>query len=176
MTTATSDRRNASEHARRSGRDGNAGAVSVNGLREFFNSTAGKAVAIVLILAGLVAIWMSVRSNFGPSDAVSSSRNRMFICSQTMKPFQHEVSLGEQFPVMSPFSGKNTGYPAEPCWWTKDGKIRTEPYYVLLNDFAHKSGPTFCPDCGRLVIPHNPAPRAGDRPPPTQQQYAERER
>ena len=144
------------------------------GLREFFNSTAGKAVAIVLILLGVVAIYLSVKSNLGESEAAALSRKRTFICSETLKPFSYTVKEGERFPVPSPFSGKNTGYPAEPCYWTKDGQIKSEPSYVLLNELVHKSGPTFCPDCGRLVIPHNPAPRPGDHAPPTQSQYAAR--
>jgi hypothetical protein len=144
------------------------------GFREFLKGTAGKVVAIVLILIGVVAIYLSVKSNLGESEAAFNSRSRMFMCSETGKTFRYEVKEGEPFPVMSPFSGKKTGYTPEECWWTKDGKIRTEPYYVLLNEVTHKPGPTFCPDCGRLVIAHNPHPLSGDKPPPTKEQYAAR--
>ena len=137
---------------------------------KFLETTAGKAVAAIVVIGGLVAAYYAVRGSLGPSDAVRSSRQRMFVCSETMKSFAYEVSAGETYPVPSPFTGRNTGYPAEACYWTKDGKIRDEPYYVLLNQLIGQPGPTFCPDCGRLVVGHNPHPRAGDNPPPTRAQ------
>ena len=77
-------------------------------------------------------------------------------------------------PVESPYTNRPTGYEAELCYWTKDGKMRSEPYPVLLNSHARKPEPTFCPDCGRLVVPLNPAPSEGQSPPPTQPEYAAR--
>ena len=76
-------------------------------------------------------------------------------------------------PAKAP-SGGNTGYPSEKCYWTKDGKIKTEPTYVLLNIYKNSSEPTFCPDCGRLVVSHNPAPVAGRSAPPTKGEYQKR--
>ena len=55
-------------------------------------------------------------------------------------------------------SGKKTGVPAEACYWTADGGTKKNPTWVLLNELAGKPGPTFCPDCNRLVVGHNPAP------------------
>jgi hypothetical protein len=171
MKTLTSNRRGVGQHARETGNAGNMGAVRVKGLREFFNSTAGKAVAILLILVALGAAYYSIRSNLGRSEAADLSRDRMFICSETLKPFQHDIVEGEPYPVVSPFSGKNTGYPAEACYWTKDGQTKEQPTYVLLNLAIHKREPTFCPDCGRLVVGHNPRPQPGDKPPPTKSEY-----
>ena len=74
-------------------------------------------------------------------------------------------------PVLSPFSGKNTGYPAELCYWTKDGSIKTDPTPVLLNTYIGDNSPTFCPDCGRLVVGHNPRAVAGAHAPPTKQEW-----
>jgi len=102
------------------------------------------------------------------------SRQRMFMCSETNKPFAHEISEGESYPVISPFTGKATGYPAEECWWTKDGQVKNEPTYVLLKEATHQKGPTFCPDCGRLVVGHNPRAQAGEKPPPTKEEYTTR--
>jgi len=42
---------------------------------------------------------------------------------------------------------------------------------VLLNEATGKPGPTFCPDCGRFVVPHNPSPQMSPKPPPTKQEY-----
>src|SRR5687767_10944015 len=101
-------------------------------LRDFMDSPAGKTTAVALVLVALVAVYLSVRANFGPSSAAALSKDRTFICSQTQKPFEYTLKLGDQVPVKSPHSGKNTGYPAELCYWTKDGQIKTDPTPVLL--------------------------------------------
>jgi len=142
----------------------------LQGVREFLESTAGKVVSVILILVALIAIYFSVRSNFGQSDAASMSADRMFVDSTTGKPFSHELVIGEKLPVKAP-SGGMTGYPAELCFWNADGTIRSKPYPVLVNAYLGKKGPTFCPDCGRLVVPHNPMPMKGDTPPPTKAEY-----
>jgi len=141
------------------------------GIREFLNTTAGKLVTAVLIVAGLGAIVWSAKANFGESEIAARSRNRMYICSDTLKAFPHELQMGEKYPIESPFSGKATGYPAEPCYWTKEGKPKDSPTWVLLNNLIGKSGPTFCQDCGRLVVGHNPPAHEGDKAPPTQAEY-----
>lgn len=81
-----------------------------------------------------------------------------FYCIEAKKPFEYSLLEGDKWPVISPFTGKATGYPAERCYWTKDGKRKAEPTYVLLNETLGKSGDTICPECGRLVVGHNPAP------------------
>jgi hypothetical protein len=92
----------------------------------------------------------------------------------TGKPYNYSIKLGDKIPVKAP-SGGMAGYPAEPCYWTKDGKIKNDPTYVLLNEYVGKPGPTFCPDCGRLVRSHNPAPQGPEtRPPPTKAEYEKR--
>lgn len=140
-------------------------------MREFFNKPAGKIVAIALVLIGLgVAAW-AVYTNVGPSEAVKLTRDRVFVDATTGKPFNYTLHVGDVVPVLAP-SGKNTGYPAELCFWTKDGKEKSDPTPVLLNSTVGKSEPTFCPDCGRLVIARNPAPGSGVKVPPTKEEYA----
>jgi len=141
----------------------------VEKIRQFLASPAGKGVGIGIVVLGLVVVVWAVRSQFH-SDIIDVSRDRQFIDSKTGKLFSYSISPGETYPVKAP-SGEKTGYPAELCYWTKDGKIRQEPYPVLVNQWIHKAGPTFCPDCGRLVIPHNPRPQPGDKPPPTKAEY-----
>jgi hypothetical protein len=142
----------------------------MNGLREFLKTTGGQILGSVVALAAIVLmIWM-IRGYFGPSDAAKLSLDRIFVDAANGKPFEHVISPGEKFPVKAP-SGGNTGYPAELCYWTKDGKIKSEPTPVLINQWVGKPGPTFCPDCGRLVIGHNPYPAPGAKPPPTQAEY-----
>jgi len=81
-----------------------------------------------------------------------------FVCSETNKPFDYTMEEGEEEPVLSPFSEKKTGYRAEPCYWTKDGKRKEKPTWVVLNLRLGKSGDTKCPDCGHVVLGHNPRP------------------
>jgi hypothetical protein len=81
--------------------------------------------------------------------------------------------IGQSIPIKAP-SGNNSGYPAELCYWTKDGQAKTDPTPVLLNVLVGKPGPTFCPDCGRLVVGHNPRPGAGVKAPMTQEEWKKR--
>ena len=141
-------------------------------LRKLLETSAGKVVAAVVILAGLVFVYVSAR-NVMTSEAEESSANRMFIDIETGKPFRYRLSEGDTIPVDAP-SGEKKGFPAEACYWTKDGKAKEEPTWVMTNNWKNSRDPTFCPDCGRLVVTHNPAPEEGRNPPPTKEEYAQR--
>jgi hypothetical protein len=143
-------------------------------LRRFLESPAGKAAGAGVILVAAVALFVAIRSTAGPSAAAAVSADRTFICSETLKSFKHELKRGESVPVHSPYSGKDTGYPAELCYWTKDGKVKQDPDAVLLKSYLGETGPTFCPKCGRLVVGHNPRPHDESSPPPTREEYAAR--
>jgi hypothetical protein len=123
------------------------------------------------ILLGVLLVVMSFRWSFGPTAAAKLANEKMFVCSKTGKSFSVTLKLGMKIPVHSPYSGEDTGYPAEECWWTAGGQIKNSPDYVLVDSEIGKPGPTFCPVCGRLVVPRNPHPMAGDRPPPTEAEY-----
>ena len=137
-------------------------------LRHFFETNIGKATAVLLCAGGLFAVWVGMRG--GEADRVAMSRDRVFICSETGKTFEYAIKIGDTFPVRSPHSGKETGYRAEPCYWTRDGQIKNDPTWVLLNQTLGKPGPTFCPDCGRLVTEMNNPPVQGHPPPPTEEE------
>ena len=145
------------------------------GLREFLNTTAGRAAAIVLAIVALGFGAYQGWNMFQPSGAGQLSRDRVFIDADTGKPFEYELRAGDRIPVKAP-SGKESGYPAELCFWTKDGKPKTEPTVVLLNESIGKNEPTFCPDCGRLVVGHNPRPGPNSKAPPTKDEYRPRGR
>jgi hypothetical protein len=133
--------------------------------RKTLEGPAGKVIAVAFVLIGGLAAYLSLRGG-GPT-AGDLSRQRVLIDSETNKSFNYELKAGENFPVKAPSGGK-TGYPAEACYWTRDGQVKAEPTYVLLNQMLGKPGPTYCPDCGRLVVPRNPRPAEGDKPPPTE--------
>ena len=139
----------------------------VEKIKAWLETPAGKKVAVVLaVLAGLLMIW-TLKNQFGASEVSKLTTDRVFIDADNGKPFNYTVKIGEDEPVVSPFTGKNSGYEAEKCYWTKEGKSKDEPTYVLLNARIKKPGPTYCPDCGRLVVAHNPGPEVGMSPPPT---------
>ena len=137
--------------------------------KQFLETTAGKASAVGLLLVALLMLYLMSRNN---NPAAKWAAERTFICSETNKPFQADLKIGMMVPIKSPYSGKDTGYPAELCYWTADGSVRKEPFPVLLKKSVDpKAGPTFCPDCGRLVVGHNPAPADGRSAPPTEVEY-----
>lgn len=144
------------------------------GVREFLNSDKGRYAAWAILVIGIVfGGWVSYQSLADEAGA-DEARQRTFIDAKTGTPYR--VSIDESFtiPAMAPSGGK-TGYPAELCAWTKDGQLKDDPTPVLLNKYAGKRGPTFCPDCGRLVVERNPVYRPGitplPPPPPTQAEY-----
>jgi hypothetical protein len=134
----------------------------------FKTNTLRKVGALILGLIGIFAVYHSVRSF--ASSPIDDTHYRLFMDAETGKVFKAEVKIGMSMPVISPDTGKPTGYIPEECYWNADGTPKSAPTYVLLNSTLGKPGPTFCPDCGRLVLPNNPRPY-GQLPPPTREQY-----
>ena len=128
-------------------------------------SPSGRGTKIKIVLAAVCIIAAGVLTylNFaGQVDPGSASRRRTLVDSVTSEVFvDFGIKDGDSFPYENPKTGQRTLFPAEKCYWTKDGsawKAKREPTYVLLNEYAGKKGDTICPDCGRKVVPHNPAP------------------
>jgi hypothetical protein len=142
----------------------------------FAQSRLGKGLTLGAILLCALAILYVVRRQVSPSEAGSLSADRLFVCASTGKPFRYTIKIGTRIPVVSPYSGQATGYEAELCYWTREGIAKATPTPVLLNNYLGKTDATFCPDCGRLVVPQNPPPREGGKPPPTQEEYLARQK
>jgi hypothetical protein len=142
--------------------------------RDFLASNPGKLLTMVLSGAAVaVAAWLVWRS-FGPSADAADANTRYFVDIKTGKPFRKELKAGMRLPIDAP-SGEKTGYLAELCFWNADGSQRKDPFAVVPNSALGKPEPTFCPDCGRLVVVHNPAPSGPDsKPPPKKEQYVPR--
>jgi hypothetical protein len=132
-------------------------------------------VLSMLAVTAIAALLAGVRVLTGHSRAGEESRNRWFVCAESRRPFRALIEIGTSVPVKSPYSHKATGYPAELCFWTREGTIKLEPTPVLLNRILdpNDKSPTFCPDCGRLVTAHNPPPEEG-HPPPTREEWLTR--
>ncbi|MGN6368201.1 MAG: hypothetical protein ACTHN5_08080 [Phycisphaerae bacterium] len=141
----------------------------------FFQSAPGKYLVIAAIVFCLAGVGYMVYGAMKPNAVVAEANDRVFIDSATGQAFHVKLDslIGQSIPIKAP-SGQNTGYPAELCYWTKDGQAKTEPTAVLLNQEIGKPGPTFCPDCGRLVVGHNPRPGQGVNPPPTKEEWEKR--
>jgi hypothetical protein len=143
------------------------------GIREFFNSKAGYATSLGLIVAAVVFLFLSVRSNLGASEISSIAGDRTAVCSETGKSWNFTLKPDMTFPIDSSYSGKKTGWPADTtCTWTADGKVDSEVTYVILNETAGRKGATFCPKCHRQVVRDNPAASPDRKPPPTDKEYA----
>jgi hypothetical protein len=144
--------------------------MSMGELRAWLATRNRQVAAGVCVAVGLVALVLLVMHEVGPGEAATQSRRRLFICSESGKSFTYEIDEGMMIPVLSPFTHRNTGYLAELCYWTADGQAKADPTPVLLNRYRKAAEPTFCPDCGRLVVHLNPAPEPGRQAPPTQEQ------
>jgi hypothetical protein len=142
-----------------------------DGLREFLRGPGGRGAAIAVLILGLATAGWSIWRNVTPDQAVVDANSPLFIDSETGQTFHTTLKVGMDVPVQSPYTGRATGYKAELCYWTKDGTAKTDPTAVLMNSDIGKPGPTFCPDCGRLVVGHNPMPGPGVRPPPTRAEW-----
>lgn len=112
---------------------------------------------MALLTVAALALW--VRS-VNPTDAQLTHRanTRVYICSETGRAFPHLTREGEEEPLESPYTGRRTGWMAEPCYWTRDGRAKKSPTYVVVRERMGLSGKTICPDCGREVVMHNPVP------------------
>lgn len=146
----------------------------MTGVREFLKTSGGRAISIVLVALCILAAAWSIWSNVGLNAATKDLNSPLFIDSETGQTFHMALKVGMSIPVISPYTGRRTGYEPEFCYWTKDGHVKKVPTPVLMNDEVGKPGPTFCPDCGRLVVHHNPMAIEGHRPPPTKAEYEAR--
>ena len=117
-------------------------------VRDFLSSGGGKVASIAFVAMCLGLGVYSALSFFGDSEAVASSSDRVYINAKSGEQERHTLTIGFKAPPDT--------YEAELCYWTKDGKVASNPTYVLTNEAQGKPGPTFCQDCGRLVVPLNP--------------------
>lgn len=69
-----------------------------------------------------------------------------------------DIKSDKSIPFANPKTGKRTLFPVESCYWTRDGKAKMDPTFVILNERLGKPGQTLCPDCGKPVKRFNPRP------------------
>lgn len=110
--------------------------------------------SVVLLLIAAVILYSSLSGE----DAAASTKKRLAIDSESGRTFEVRIIEGERFPWANPETGERTLYPAEACFWTRDGKAKLEPTYVFVKAYLGSRDKTVCPDCGREVRQHNPLP------------------
>jgi hypothetical protein len=117
-------------------------------------------VAGVSLLATIGALaYLATHFTGGPPDGGELSRTRVAMDAETGDVIQKlRINDGDTMPWPNPRTGRRTMYPPETCYWTRDGAVKPEPTYVILNEMLGIEGPTICPDCGRRVVYHNPLP------------------
>ncbi len=111
--------------------------------------------AIALIAAAAIAY----STLGGGNDPGAASRRRTLIDAQTGEVFKDfPIRDGDAYPRPNPKTGTDTLYPAEACYWNRDGTAKLTPTYVFVRAYLGEPGETRCPDCGREVVQHNPLP------------------
>jgi hypothetical protein len=116
------------------------------------------AVGGLTLVAAIVLIASNIRLE---SEAGQDSRLRTLIDSKTGAVFpDFRVSEEQQPPYLNPKTGERTLYPAEACYWNRDGTAKITPTMVFLREWTEPGAETICPDCGRRVTRHNPMPPA----------------
>lgn len=124
-----------------------------------------------ILVVGAFGMYFFVFAGGGISEVTATSNTRWYV-DETGKSFRRALVVGESAQITT--SDGKKAWPAELCYWTKDGKPKAEPTAVLLNANLGKRDPTFCPDCDRLVVGMNPQAQEGVTPPPTQTEYKSR--
>jgi hypothetical protein len=79
-------------------------------------------------------------------------------CAECGHVVEYVPAVGDNFPMTCKECGKQTAWIAEACFWTKDGKAKRDPTWVLVKKQMGLEGRTYCPDCGKEVVGHNPRP------------------
>jgi len=114
------------------------------------------AFCMALLTVAALLVWVSAASeNRG---LIERANTRIFVCTETGRSFPHRWQEGEEEPIESPFTGRPTAWLAEQCYWTRDGRAKRTPTYVVVKERLGLKEKTFCPDCGREVVSHNPMP------------------
>lgn len=107
-----------------------------------------------ILVAAIVLVWQLS----GRTDASDDTKYATVVDSESGEVMKIRLEPGSAPPFVNPKTTKRTLYRAELCYWTRDGKVKSNPTYVILNSQLGKPGETMCPDCGRPVKKYNPRP------------------
>jgi predicted RNA-binding Zn-ribbon protein involved in translation (DUF1610 family) len=132
------------------------------------SSSKSQRIKIIVAVVALAVAGGIMYSTFSGKSAVSVAQERAYKC---VEPncghiFEHTLQIGDMEPFACPKCGKSSGWKAEACYWAKDKdasgnwKAKLEPTLVVVKKRVdpETSDRTYCPDCGREVVGHNPRP------------------
>ena len=117
------------------------------------------AIVGAVVGVGVLAWAIASSSLFARDPMVDAARLRPAVDVETGQRFpEFRMPNDDAPPWKNPSTGSETVWPAELCYWTRDGKATLQPTLVVLNEYLGQTGKTICPDCGREVVRHNPLP------------------
>ncbi len=139
-------------------KSGGGGGGAGGGASGLNKETVKAGIAVVCLIAA--AIFGYIQLTSGGPDLASESLRREVIDSKTLEVIKDfRIPENSAFPYTNPKTGQRTLFPAERCYYTRDGKVKADPTLVFVKQYENETaGETTCPDCGRAVIRHNPAP------------------
>ena len=118
-----------------------------------------KTVLTVVAVLAVGYAGYSIMSAFGTPDDIREANTRILRDSNTGELVAVEITLDTPpYPLKNKSTGTNTLYPTEVCWARECGNL-PEGTRVILNAWLKKDGPTYCQNCGALVVPRNPDAR-----------------
>src|SRR5271154_1941464 len=82
----------------------------MSSVREFLQSDLARQIGTGLIGAAVLFAGFMVWYELRPGPGVGDSRYRWFVDAETGVAFQHELKVGDTFPIVSPDTGNRTGY------------------------------------------------------------------
>ncbi len=107
-----------------------------------------------ILIAAIVLVWHLT----GRTDAGDDTKMATVMDSESGEVMRITLQPGSSPPFVNSKTTRATLYRPELCYWTRDGKVKSTPTYVILNSHLGKPGETLCPDCGRPVKKYNPMP------------------
>src|SRR4051794_29559264 len=96
----------------------------------FFQTKIGRVVSFVIVCLALAVLAYFVIPLVARSGSEATTANERIYADASFDPpppFKIKLHPGMQTPFLPPLPQKQTGSPAELCYWTKDGKPKTEP-------------------------------------------------
>lgn len=128
-------------------------------------------LAALVLVGGLAGLGYAVMRASQRVAAEKEMGREMYI-DETGRTFERRLGrVGDAAKVKSPWGTR--AFPAERCYWTREGGVKSEATVVMLKSYVEGPGArTYCPDCGREVVAGNPVPyrdeagRVVPEPPP----------
>lgn len=115
-------------------------------------------LGVVVGALGLAMLLLVYQLTSQGADISEMASGSSVMDSETGEVIPRFMAPKEFAPWVNPKTGKRTLWPAEPCYYNKDGSVKSKPTMVIPNDVGYTDAKV-CPDCGRKVVSRNPRPK-----------------